>query len=66
MLNHEAKDEITTRSFEIPGCRISSAERTNQHLAILKEDHDVAYFSSKDELVEKVKYFGKRTYKEFN
>lgn len=58
LLNHEAKDEITTRSFEIPGCGgFLLAERTNQHLAIFKEDHDAAYFSSKDELVEKVKYF---------
>jgi spore maturation protein CgeB len=58
LLNHEAKDEITTRSFEIPGCGgFLLAERTKQHLEVFKENIDAAYFSSKEELVEKVKYY---------
>ena len=58
LLNHEAKDQITTRSFEIPSSGgFLLAERTNQHLDILKEDIHAAYFSSKDELLTKVKYY---------
>tara|TARA_B100000768_G_scaffold180590_1_gene200976 strand:- start:1790 stop:2833 length:1044 start_codon:yes stop_codon:yes gene_type:complete len=63
LLNHEAKDEITTRSFEIPSCGgFLLAERTDQHKKIFREDIDAAYFSSKSELVQKVKYFLENEY----
>ena len=58
LLNHEAKDQITTRSFEIPSSGgFLLAERTDQHIEILKEGIDASYFSSKEELLSKVKYY---------
>ena len=57
-LNREAYDEITTRSFEIPSSGgFLLAERTEQHSEILLEDVEAVFFSSKEELARKVKYY---------
>ena len=57
-LNHDSKDQITTRSFEIPAAGgFFLAERTDQHIELLAESKEAAYFSSKEELVNKIKYY---------
>jgi spore maturation protein CgeB len=49
------RDRYTTRCFEIPACgRLLIAERTTELRQIFKEDEEAYFFSSADELVEKV------------
>ena len=58
MLSRKKSKYLYTRSFEIPSSGgFLLAERTDQHLAILKEGIDASYFSSREELLSKVKYY---------
>jgi glycosyltransferase involved in cell wall biosynthesis len=51
------RDTYTRRCFEIPACgQLMLAERTDDLLQLFKEDEEAVYFSSADELVQKVKW----------
>ena len=52
------RDRITTRTLEIPAMEgFFLAERTNEQLNILRESIDAEFFSSRDELIAKVRYY---------
>jgi hypothetical protein len=52
------RDDHVMRTFEAPACgAFLLNERTPEHLTLLQEDRDAAYFSSEAELVDKVRYY---------
>lgn len=57
-LSKRNNDQYTRRCFEIPatGC-VMLSERTNELMKLYEENHEILFFDSKEELIEKVKYF---------
>jgi hypothetical protein len=57
-LSQANRDTYTRRCFEIPACRtLMIAPRTDDLKALFKEDEEAVYFSSKEELLCKVRFY---------
>jgi spore maturation protein CgeB len=51
-------DQHTTRTFEIPACKsLLLADRSNEHLEFFKEGVEADFFSDKEEMNDKVKFY---------
>jgi len=52
------RDQQDSRTFEIPACRtFMLAERSHLHLNFFEEGKEADYFTSKEELLKKIKYY---------
>jgi hypothetical protein len=57
-LTKSNQDEYTQKSFEIAGCGgFLLAERSDGHLRKFKEDEEAVFFSTADELIEKIRRY---------
>ena len=51
-------DQHTTRTFEIPACRsLLLADRSSEHSEFFKEGEEADFFSSKEEMIDKVQFY---------
>jgi len=58
------RDLQTSRSIEIPACGgFMVAERTNEHLFLYSENEEAVFFETKNELLNKVRYYLKHEHK---
>jgi spore maturation protein CgeB len=58
LVRAQNRDDHVMRSFEGPACgAFMLNQRTEEHLALLAEDREAAYFESPEELVEKTRYY---------
>ena len=58
LLYQKNRDLHTSRSFEIPACGgFMLAERTEEHRLYFEEDKEAAYFSSFDEMMDKIWFY---------
>ena len=58
LVRAQNRDDHVMRSFEGPACgAFMLNERTEEHLALLAEGREAAYFESPEELVEKTRYY---------
>lgn len=57
-LRHANRDEQDSRSFEIPACGVFMiAERSEVHQSLFRENEEVIFFSSDQELLDKVNFY---------
>jgi len=57
-LRHANRDEQDSRTFELPACgAFMLAEKSGVHEELFKDGREAVFFESKEELLEKVKYY---------
>ena len=57
-LRHGNRDEQDSRTFEIPACGVFMlAEKSAVHLSLFDSEKEAVFFTAKEELLEKVKYY---------